>query len=80
MLIIQYNKKYLGEFESLKTIRSTKTIRVPRPIVAACTEEKRQEFIVVEYLDMDKLKNKTSTKLGSQLADMHMYNWNRKNS
>jgi len=62
-----------GELESLKAIYSTKTVAVPYPIVTSCTNGS-DNFIVMEYLNMASLNAKCSAQLGSQLADMHMFN------
>lgn len=62
-----------GEFEGLKAIRSTKTVQAPNPIATGCTSS-GQQFIVMEYLNMTSLDGKCSSKLGSELADMHMFN------
>lgn len=62
-----------GELESLKAIRSTRTVLAPNPIATGFTES-GQYFIVMEYLNMTSLNTTCSAELGSQLADMHMNN------
>lgn len=77
-MIIQHGKKFYGEFESLKALRKTKTVYIPRPIATGHTSNKNQHFIAMEYMDISVLDDKTMGKLGSQLADMHMCNWQNK--
>lgn len=62
-----------GELEGLRVIYDTKTVSAPRPIATGCTNNGCY-FIVMEYLNMTSLNGKCSAELGSQLADMHMFN------
>lgn len=64
---------FQGELEGLKAIYDTKTIMTPHPIATGHTDN-GQHFIVMEYLNMTSLNAKCSSELGSQLADMHMFN------
>lgn len=59
--------------ESLHAIRDTKTVLAPRPIVTGHVKNE-SNFIVMEYLKLVSLDNKSSAELGSQLADMHLDN------
>lgn len=64
---------FRGEFESLNAILDTKTILAPRPIATGTTKEKNN-FLVLEYLNMESFNNISSEELGDQLADLHLYN------
>lgn len=77
-MIIQYVKKYYGEYEGLKALRNTKTVYLPRPIAVGHTSNKSQHFIALEYLNITILDDETMAELGSQIADMHMCNWKQK--
>lgn len=74
MLIIQADKKMIGEFESLIAIKETKTIMVPRPLVIGRTNNHVQHFIVMDYMHLTTLNNKSSSDLGNKLADLHLHN------
>ncbi|XP_060877402.1 ketosamine-3-kinase-like [Metopolophium dirhodum] len=67
------DKMFNGELEGLKAICSTNTISAPCPIATGCTNS-GQHFIVMDYWKMSSLNKKCSSELGSQLADMHMFN------
>uniref|UniRef100_A0A2S2PX58 Protein-ribulosamine 3-kinase, chloroplastic n=1 Tax=Sipha flava TaxID=143950 RepID=A0A2S2PX58_9HEMI len=73
------DKMFHGEFEGLKAISNTNTVQVPNPIATSCTSS-GQQFIVMEYLNMTSLDAKCSSKLGSQLADMHLFNLQERSS
>ena len=62
-----------GQFESLKVIEATKTIRVPKPL--AVIEDSRQgcALLVMEFLDL-KSAHPTAFELGKNLAQLHLYN------
>lgn len=62
-----------GELEGLKALCKSKAVFVPYPIATGCTNS-GQHFIVMEYLNMTSLNAKCSAELGSQLADMHLFN------
>lgn len=79
LLYLQSDKMFNGEFEGLKAILKTKTVQTPNPIATGCTR-KGQQFIVMEYLNMTSLDGKCSSKLGSQLADMHLINFQEESS
>lgn len=64
---------FTGEVEGLKAIRNTKTVLAPRPIASGVTNNNKH-FIIMEYFNMVGLDSKTSAELGSQLADMHLFN------
>lgn len=70
----QFNKIFKAEFESLKAIENTKTVRIPHPIVTGSIGNKKH-YLVLEHLDMTSFQNKTSAELGRQLADMHLHNF-----
>nr|BAH72258.1 ACYPI009343 [Acyrthosiphon pisum] len=67
------DKMFNGELEGLKAICSTNTISAPYPIATGCTNS-GHHFIVMDYWKMSSLNKKCSSELGSQLADMHMFN------
>lgn len=64
---------FCGELEGLKAICNTNTIAAPNPIATGCTDN-GQYFIVIDYLKMSSLNKKCLSELGSQLADLHMFN------
>lgn len=64
---------FQGELEGLRAICDTKTIMAPHPIATGHLDN-GQYFIVMEYLNMTSLNAKSSSELGSRLADMHMFN------
>ncbi|XP_039542104.1 ketosamine-3-kinase-like isoform X2 [Pimephales promelas] len=61
-----------GEMASLEAILSTNAVKVPRP-VKVLDLERSGALLVMEHVDMRSL-NKYSSKLGEQLADLHLYN------
>lgn len=70
---------FIGEYEGLKAINNTKTIRAPEPYGIGCSEDS-QYFIAMEFLEMTSLNSKSSIELGEKLADMHLYNLKCKES
>lgn len=65
---------FRGEYESLKAIQVTNTVKTPKPIIFGKTGD-GQNFIVMSHIkNMTKLSEKNWAKLGSQLADLHLYN------
>ncbi|ROL53087.1 Ketosamine-3-kinase [Anabarilius grahami] len=65
-------RMFVGEMASLEAILSTNTVKVPRP-VKVLDLERSGALLVMEHVDMRSL-NKYSSKLGEQLADLHLYN------
>lgn len=64
-----------GELESLKHINATNTIRAPKEYFAFHNyDRKGTSAIVVEYLDIEALDDKTGEQLGRDLASLHTYN------
>ncbi|XP_031455035.1 fructosamine-3-kinase-like isoform X2 [Phasianus colchicus] len=61
-----------GEMASLEAIQKTNIVRVPQPIKVIDLPGGGAMF-VMEYLKMKHL-NKYSSKLGEQIADLHLYN------
>lgn len=61
-----------GEMASLEAILCTNTVKVPRP-VKVLDLERSGALLIMEHVDMRSL-NKYSSKLGEQLADLHLYN------
>lgn len=73
---------FRGEFESLKTINETNTVKVPTPIAVGHSKDGHR-LIVMEYLKLSPLVNLTeedkySAELGSRVADMHLHNLHHK--
>ncbi|XP_074967804.1 fructosamine-3-kinase isoform X2 [Phalacrocorax aristotelis] len=68
----QARKMFEGEMASLEAIQNTNTVRVPQPIKVIDLPGGGAMF-VMEYLKMKHL-NKYSSKLGEQIADLHLYN------
>lgn len=64
---------FQGEFESLKEIRSTDTVKVPEPLLLG--KIKTNCFLVMGYFDLKSL-NKTA-ELGKALANLHLHNINK---
>ena len=64
---------FVGEYESLKAIEATKTVRVPKPICVVPDVRGPGGAIVVEYLQMSSLREH-SGRLGELLAQMHLFN------
>ena len=65
-----------GELASLQAIENTKTIRVPKPY--GVLQDKDTHFIVMEHLDLGYGSSSIQAKLGTNLAQMHLYNLNQK--
>uniref|UniRef100_A0A8C2V1E5 protein-ribulosamine 3-kinase n=1 Tax=Chinchilla lanigera TaxID=34839 RepID=A0A8C2V1E5_CHILA len=61
-----------GEMASLEALRSTGLLRVPRPIKVIDLPGGGAAF-VMEHLKMKSLSSQAS-KLGEQMADLHLYN------
>lgn len=61
-----------GEYESLKAIQATGTVRVPTPHLVL-DNPAGGAVLVMEYLDMHSL-NRKSGQLGTQLARLHLHN------
>lgn len=61
-----------GEKASLEAILSSNTVKVPRP-VKVVDLERSGALLIMEHVDMKSL-NKYSSKLGEQLADLHLHN------
>ncbi|XP_068888354.1 fructosamine-3-kinase [Aphelocoma coerulescens] len=68
----QARKMFEGEMASLEAIRKTKIVRVPQPIKVIDLPGGGAMF-AMEYLKMKHL-NKYSSKLGEQIAELHLYN------
>ncbi|XP_054153338.1 ketosamine-3-kinase-like [Oppia nitens] len=64
---------FSGEFESLKTIDDTHTIRVPKPLHVVPEIRGSGGAIVMEYLNILSLRQQ-SGRLGELLAQMHLFN------
>lgn len=66
---------FAGEFESLKQIKATNTIKVPKPIkVILNYNEEGTAAIAMEYLDMNPIEDRVAKILGQKLAELHDYN------
>lgn len=64
-----------GEFESLRQINITKTIRAPKEItVIRNYDNKNTSAIVMEFLDIGHLSAECAKKLGKSLSNLHDYN------
>ncbi|NWR76453.1 FN3K kinase, partial [Centropus unirufus] len=68
----QARKMFEGEMASLEAIRKTNIVRVPQPVKVIDLPGGGAMF-VMEYLKMKHLC-KYSSKLGEQIADLHLYN------
>ncbi|XP_059484159.1 ketosamine-3-kinase-like isoform X2 [Neocloeon triangulifer] len=64
-----------GEFEGLKAILETDTLKVPKPM-AVVENPKGGAVLVMEYLDMKGL-SKYSSQMGTALAKLHLHNAER---
>nr|ACO14650.1 Ketosamine-3-kinase [Caligus clemensi] len=69
---VQGSVMFNGEYESLKAIESTGTVRVPRPIKVF--EDSENSYIVMEYLDMKSMYSDQYATFGNQLAKLHLHN------
>ncbi|KAB7502565.1 Fructosamine-3-kinase [Armadillidium nasatum] len=65
-----------GEFESLKAIQATNTIRVPKPLLVV-DNPKGGAALVMEYLEFRSIGRKANL-LGDQIARLHMHNIEQK--
>lgn len=61
-----------SEYEGLKAIMATNTVRVPKPLVVL-DNPKGGAIIVLEFVEMSSL-SRHAAKLGEQLARMHLHN------
>jgi len=61
-----------GEFASLEAIRRTGQIRVPEPTVVEDYPD--GALLVMEHLDLRSLRPSTFAALGTQLANLHLFN------
>ncbi|XP_003464965.1 fructosamine-3-kinase isoform X2 [Cavia porcellus] len=68
----QARQMFEGEMASLEALRSTGLVRVPRPIKVIDLPKGGAAF-VMEHLKMKSL-NRQASKLGEQMADLHLYN------
>lgn len=62
---------FKGEYQSLKELSQTKTVKVPEPLLIG--EVDKKNFLVMEYLDLKNLNN-YSSELGTLLAQLHLHN------
>ncbi|XP_064613414.1 ketosamine-3-kinase-like [Liolophura sinensis] len=62
-----------GEFESLKALHSTQTVKVPQP-VKVIDKPGGGALLVAEFMDMGHGLSKFSALLGKQLARLHLHN------
>ncbi|KAI1707636.1 fructosamine kinase domain-containing protein [Ditylenchus destructor] len=67
---------FQGEYASLQAIEATETVRVPHPI-GNFSVGPYGEALVTEYLDFGQSPREFSSKLGANLARMHLYNAKR---
>lgn len=64
-----------GEFESLKQMNATRTIKVPKPIhVMHNYVDSGKSAIVMDFLDIKHLSATCASELGESLANLHNYN------
>ncbi|KAG9461598.1 hypothetical protein GDO78_016296, partial [Eleutherodactylus coqui] len=68
----QARPMFEGEMASLEALLQTDTIRVPKP-AKVIDRPAGGAMLVMEHLNMRSL-NRYSTKLGEQLADLHLHN------
>ncbi|KAM6163008.1 fructosamine-3-kinase [Rhynchocyon petersi] len=68
----QARQMFEGEMASLEALRATGLVRVPRPMKLIDLPGGGTAF-VMEYLKMKSLSSQAS-KLGEQMADLHLYN------
>ena len=59
-----------AELDGLNQIANTHTIRVPKPICTGTTEA--YSYLVLEYLPIVTLTEKTRYELGIKLAELHL--------
>lgn len=72
-----------AEFLGLQEIATTRTLRVPQPIVFGRTDT--QAFLMLEYLEWGRSSTASDRLLGLQLAEMHQqvqayFGWQRDNN
>lgn len=64
-----------GEQESLKQIQATQTIRVPKPMTVIHNyNQSGASAIVMEFLNIQQLRDESARDLGQSLANLHDYN------
>ena len=63
-----------GEFESLRALKATKTVKTPKPLVVVDDPQGKGAAFAMEYLSMNRL-NSHSALLGDLLAEMHLHNF-----
>lgn len=64
-----------GEFESLKQLNATRTVRAPKPIhVIHNYDDSGRSAIVMNFLDIKHLSARCAADLGESLANLHSYN------
>lgn len=69
------NVMFDGEFESLKQINATKTIKAPKPFTVIHNfDDKQTSAIVMEFLNISSLSADCAKLLGRSLANLHDYN------
>ncbi|XP_057295594.1 ketosamine-3-kinase-like [Hydractinia symbiolongicarpus] len=66
---------FMGEYESLKAMRDTKTVRVPEPIKLCKNADGKDYLFIMEHLDMHSLR-KYQQQLGTDIAKLHLHNIN----
>jgi len=74
---------FAAEFDGLKALAETRTVRVPRPLVYG--ESEGQAWLAMERLELDGSKAGDLEQLGRQLAALHRipqpyYGWHRDNT
>ncbi len=72
-----------AEFLGLQEIATTRTLRVPQPIVFGRTDT--QAFLMLEYLEWGRSSTASDRLIGLQLAEMHQqvqayFGWHRDNT
>jgi len=65
-------RMFEGEFTSLDAIRKSGKIRVPEPVVVEDYPE--GSLLIMEHLELRSLRPPSSAALGTQLAQLHLYN------
>ncbi|CAM1320766.1 FN3KRP (predicted) [Pycnogonum litorale] len=63
-----------GEYESLKAMIVTNTVRVPRPVIVVKDPGSDSSCLVTQFLDMKSASSKHAVLFGQQLARMHKHN------
>jgi len=72
------DKMFKGEYESLKAIANTNTIKVPQPIKVLKRPTGPGSLLVMEFVDMKRCSNQSL--LGQQLATLHLNNWTNRDT